>query len=86
MSWAGFELEFLLLRDISVYKSLSLSHAENVMVINPKCPENLRVRHGPSQSGPYSGVRDLLATFTLNLSQARGSAAAMINCTAIERV
>ena len=24
--------------------------------------------HGPSQSGPYSRVRDLLATFTLNFS------------------
>ena len=26
------------------------------------------IDHGPSQSGPYSSVRDLLATFTLNFS------------------
>ena len=24
------------------------------------------LNHGPSKSGPYSGVRDFLATFTLN--------------------
>ena len=26
------------------------------------------LNHGPSQSGPYSRVRDLLATFALNFS------------------
>ena len=36
--------------------------------------------HGPSQSGPYSRVRDLLATFTLNFSliATESSAAAII--------
>ena len=33
-----------------------------------KTNQNANPFHGPSQSGPYSRVRDLLATFTLNLS------------------
>ena len=32
------------------------------------CEKFARSYHGPSQSGPYSRVRDLLATFALNFS------------------
>ena len=31
-------------------------------------PSGVKINHGPSQSGPYSRVRDLLATFTLDFS------------------
>ena len=45
--------------------------------------------HGPSQSGPYSRVRDLLATFTLNFSliaKARSSAAKSRGAQGIDRL
>ena len=49
-------------------KATSLAKDINVLLI-PKCSiPILATSHDPSQSGPYSRVRDLLATFTLDFS------------------
>ena len=48
----------------------------------------VRFIHGPYQSGPYSRVRDLLATFTLNFSliAKRSSAAKSRGAQGIDRL
>ena len=50
--------------------------------------QDLDLDHGPSQSGPYSRVRDLLATLTLNFSliAARSSSAKSRGAQGIDRL
>ena len=42
--------------------------------------------HGPSQNGPYSRVRDLLATLTLNFSLIASSSAKSRGAQGIDRL
>ena len=55
--------------------------------VETKFHDRLGMDHGPSQSGPYSRVRDLLATLTLNFSLiARSSAATSGGSQGIDRL